>query len=114
MYRRNIEPRVLAAPNDTPVILITGPRQSGKTTLVQKLAGERRIPFLTLDDTATLGLVQRDPQGFVDSLPRSVVIDEVQRVPELFLSLKLSVDTDRRPGRFLLTGSANIFALPRL
>jgi predicted AAA+ superfamily ATPase len=93
-------------------VLISGPRQSGKTTLAEKLAGAG-MPFLTLDDQTTLDTARADPVGFVRGLDRAV-IDEVQRAPELLLAIKRSVDTDKRPGRFLLTGSANLMTLPRV
>jgi len=112
MHPRFIGPRVEAALADTRVVLINGPRQSGKTTLVRQLAGDGR-PFLTLDDPTTLAAARRDPVGFVRGLERAV-IDEVQRAPEVLLAIKQSVDEDRRPGRFLLTGSANLMMLPRV
>ncbi len=94
------------------VVLLSGPRQSGKTTLVQQFANES-IPFFTLDSRATLDSVRFDPETFIHGIDRAV-IDEIQRVPELILSIKRSVDTDPRPGRFLLTGSANIMTLPQV
>jgi hypothetical protein len=81
-------------------------------TLVRQDASDRR-PYLTLDDSATLQTARDDPQGFIQRLD-AAVIDEVQRVPELLLAIKLSVDRDRRPGRFLITGSADVMALPRV
>lgn len=93
-------------------MLLCGPRQSGKTTLTQQIAGTD-TPFFTLDDAITLNAAATDPIGFVRGLDRAV-IDEVQRVPDLLLAIKTSVDTDPRPGRFLLTGSANLMTLPRV
>jgi len=91
-----------------------GPRQVGKTTLVKSLIDEN-WKYITLDDQAQLELARTDPIGFIRNLThKHVVIDEVQRLPELFVSIKQSVDEDRRPGRFLLTGSANALLLPRL
>src|SRR5690606_25545208 len=97
---------------DTRVVLLTGPRQSGKTTLVQQWAGEG-MAFFTLDNATTLDAARSDPVGFIRGLDRAV-IDEVQRAPDLMLAIKESVDADRRPGRFLLTGSANLMTLPRV
>ena len=112
LYPRYIRPRVEAALADTPVVLLAGPRQAGKTTLARVLAGKHRR-FVTLDDPLMLLAAREDPAGLVRTLDRAV-IDEVQRVPELLLAIKRSVDGDRRAGRFLLTGSANVMALPRL
>ncbi|PLY14511.1 MAG: AAA family ATPase [Sedimenticola sp.] len=110
LYPRWIEPRIDEALQDTPVVLLAGPRQAGKTTLVRKIA-ERGLHYLTLDDELTLLSAREDPVGMIRNLDRAV-IDEIQRAPELLLAIKKSVDEDRRPGRFLLTGSANLMALP--
>ncbi len=112
MYDRLIEKRVLEALADTPVVLVTGPRRAGKTTLVRKLSSESR-KYHTLDDQSALDFARADPVGFVRALD-AVVIDEVQRVPELLLAIKVAVDSDARPGRFLLTGSANVLNLPKV
>lgn len=112
VYPRKVRSRIAAALKDTPVVLVNGPRQAGKTTLIRQFASARRT-YLTLDDSATLRTARDDPQGFIQRLD-TVVIDEVQRVPELLLALKLSVDMDRRPGRFLITGSADVMALPQV
>lgn len=112
IYPRYIQSRVTAALADTPVVLLSGPRQAGKTTLVRQLAGSERR-YLTLDDELTRLAAQEDPVGFIRSLD-SAVIDEVQRAPNLLLAIKKTVDEDRRPGRFLLTGSANLMALPSI
>jgi len=97
---------------DTPVVCVLGPRQSGKTTLVRHFVPQ--YGYISLDDPATLAFAESDPAGFVAALPDPVILDEVQRVPELLRTIKLVVDRDRRPGRFLLTGSANLLLLPRL
>lgn len=110
LYPRRIKSRVAEAMSDTPVVLLAGPRQAGKTTLVRQIAGEGRR-YLTLDDQLTLLSAQEDPVGLIRSLDRAV-IDEIQRAPELLLAIKKSVDEDRRAGRFLLTGSANLMTLP--
>jgi predicted AAA+ superfamily ATPase len=110
-YPRWIAPRVREAMQDTPVVLLAGPRQVGKTTLVRTMAAELGLSYLTLDDAATLLAARQDPVGLVRTLERAV-IDEVQRVPSLLLAIKQRVDEDRRPGRFLLTGSANLMAMP--
>lgn len=110
LYPRWIEPRIDEALQDTPVVLLAGPRQAGKTTLVRQFT-ERGLHYLTLDDELTLLSAREDPVGMIRNLDRAV-IDEIQRAPELLLAIKKSVDEDRRPGRFLLTGSANLMALP--
>ena len=110
LYPRQIEQRLAEALLDTPVVLLAGPRQAGKTTLVRQIAA-KGLRYLTLDDELTLLSAREDPVGMVRSLDRAV-IDEIQRAPQLLLAIKKSVDEDRRPGRFLLTGSANLMALP--
>lgn len=111
IYNRNIQARIDESLVDTPVVLVSGPRQSGKTTLVRQIAEKQNSRYLTLDDESTLLSARQDPVGFIRNLDIAV-IDEVQRAPQLLLAIKKSVDEDRRPGRFLLTGSANLMMLP--
>ncbi|QKE40751.1 MAG: ATP-binding protein [Ferrovum myxofaciens] len=99
---------------DTPVVLIHGPRQCGKTTLARVVGDEAGYSYISFDDDILRASVKADPVGFVADLPDKVVLDEVQRVPELFTALKVAVDRDRRPGRFILTGSANVLLVPKL
>ncbi len=110
--KRRIEPALAAALQDTPVVCILGPRQCGKSTLAMHQAPDRS--YFSLDDQNFFRLASADPQGFIGELPEYVAIDEVQRVPEVALAIKRSVDANRKPGRFLLTGSANLLQLPRL
>ena len=112
MYKRLLESKVGEALSDTPVVLIVGPRRAGKTTLVRKIGGEGRA-YITLDDQSMLDAAQSDPAGFVRSL-NEVTIDEIQRAPGLLLAIKKSVEENYRPGRFLLTGSANVMTLPQV
>ena len=112
IYPRLVEQRVADAMLDTRVVMIVGPRQSGKTTLAKKMANAE-MEYYTLDNATTLDAARQDPVGFVRGMDRAI-IDEVQRAPELLLAIKESVDTDQRPGRFLLTGSANLMTLPRV
>ncbi|SMH33770.1 ATP-binding protein [Mesorhizobium australicum] len=110
IIERKVRTKVEAALADTRVVLIVGPRQAGKTTLVRQFADEGR-PYITLDDVGALSAARADPVAFVRGIRRGV-IDEVQRAPELLLAIKESVDRDGEPGRFLLTGSANIATVP--
>lgn len=110
IIRRLAENQIREALTDSPVVLIKGPRQSGKTTLAQLFTEDTR-PYLTLDDETVLHAAQSDPVGFVRGLDRTI-IDEIQRAPALLRSLKKAVDEDRRSGRFLLTGSADLMTLP--
>lgn len=111
-FPRALEEPLREALADTPVVCLLGPRQSGKTTLVRALAP--RHGYVSFDDADALALARSDPNGFLAALPDPVILDEIQRVPELLRAIKLSVDRDRRPGRFLLTGSANLLLLPKL
>ena len=112
MYHRFVERRVEEALSDTPVVLIVGPRRAGKTTLVRNM-GESSRTYITLDDRTVLEAAQSDPAGFIRGL-NQVTLDEIQRAPDLMLAIKKAVDEDYRPGRFLLTGSANVLTLPRI
>ena len=112
MHERFAERQVKTALSDTPVVLIVGPRRAGKTTLAQTLQDASRT-YITLDDQTALEAARSDPIGFVRGLDRAT-IDEIQRVPDLLLAIKKAVDEDDRPGRFLLTGSANVMTMPRV
>lgn len=112
MFERFVEQRAEEALSDTPVVLIVGPRRAGKTTLVRKMAEAGRT-YITLDDQTVLEAARSDPAAFIRGLDRAI-IDEIQRAPDLLLAIKKTVDEDYRPGRFLLTGSANVLTLPRI
>jgi uncharacterized protein len=116
MYTRHLTPLLLDALADTPVVVVNGARQSGKSTLVQTVAAAQvdapARQYLTLDDTVVLHAAQGDPAGFINGLQGPVTLDEVQRAPGLFLAIKAAVDRQRQPGRFLLTGSADVLLLP--
>jgi len=95
--------------------MLVGPRQAGKSTLVQSLAGgPHPARYLTLDDLRTLDAAHRDPVGLIESADGPLIIDEIQRAPELLLPIKAAIDRDRRPGRFILTGSAQVMLLPKV
>ena len=113
-YPRYSELPLREALKDTPVVLIHGSRQCGKTTLAQKVGEELDYRYISFDDDNQLQAAKADPVGFVQLLPEKVILDEIQRVPELFTSLKASIDNNRQPGRFILTGSANVMLLPKL
>ena len=115
MHSRRAQQQLEEALRDTPVVLLHGARQVGKTTLARAMsAGRRPRAYATLDDGAELSAATGDPSGFINALSGPVVLDEVQRAPALFRAIKASVDRDRAPGRFLLTGSANVMVLPAL
>ena len=105
---RHAETQVRAALDDTRIVAIVGPRQSGKTTLARRIAGDDGRPFITLDDEQFRRFAEDDPAGFVRSRPVAV-IDEIQRAPALILALKMAVDESPRPGRYLITGSVDLF-----
>ncbi len=102
---------VQEALEDTPVVLVHGPRQSGKSTLSQSFKDRR---YITLDDPIPLERAKNDPAGFLETYGCPLTIDEIQRAPELFLPIKAAVDRERKPGKYLLTGSANVLALPKI
>jgi len=115
MLYRNIAQRLLEALSNSPVVLLHGARQTGKSTLAQWVAKEKHpARYVTLDNAAVLAAASSDPEGFLADLGTPAILDEVQRVPELFLAIKVVVDRERRPGQFLLTGSANVLFLPQL
>lgn len=94
------------------VLLIGGARQCGKTTLAKELETSEDINYLTLDDPATRRVAESDPRGFVQHYGKTLVIDEVQRVPDLLSAIKIKVDEDTRAGQYLLTGSVNLQSSP--
>lgn len=111
-YPRTLRKSLHIALSDTPVVCLLGSRQCGKSTLAQMLEEDRG--YFTFDDGNILAFAQTDPKGFLETLPPRVTLDEIQRAPELLPAIKQSVDNDRRPGRFLLTGSANLLLLPEV
>jgi hypothetical protein len=111
-FDRPLRTELQTALTDTPVVALLGPRQCGKTTLVRTFAPGRA--YVSLDEEALHKTARSDPTGFIASLPDPTTVDEVQRAPDLLQAIKLAVDRDRRPGRFLLTGSANLLQLPAL
>ena len=115
LYPRFILPKILEALAESPVILLNGARQTGKTTLVRQLVkAHHPARYVSLDDLTLRGAGKSDPHGFLRNFQVPVVIDEIQLVPDLLPAIKLEVDQHRQPGKFLLTGSANVLALPQI
>lgn len=114
MFKRYSESQINEALNDTPVVFVMGARQCGKSTLVKSIITDQ-WEYITFDDPVKLESAKFDPIGFIKNLSsKNIVLDEIQRAPELFVIIKQSVDENRAPGRFILTGSANALLLPQL
>lgn len=111
---RHITPEIMDALSTSPAVLLNDARQTGKSTLVQAITQRSNFEYVTLDDFTTLNAVARDPVGYLAAFNKPIIIDEIQRMPQLFLAIKQLIDKNRQPGQFLLTGSANVFMLPRL
>lgn len=115
MIKRHITSFIKQSLKDFSAVLIIGARQVGKSTVVKQLYNEGIFKsYITLDDISQLEAATKDPHGFIKNLNYPVAIDEIQRVPDLLKAIKKSIDEDKSPGRFLLTGSANIFSYPRI
>ena len=91
-----------------PITAVVGPRQAGKTTLCREIAKDRGMTYVSLDEERQLSYAFSDPTGFLEDHPRAL-IDEIQRAPQLILALKYSVDQDGKPGRYIITGSVDLF-----
>ncbi|HMQ66025.1 MAG TPA: ATP-binding protein [Arachnia sp.] len=110
---RWVSARVDEAMADTPVVVIQGARQTGKSTIAEQIASEHGVQVFTMDDAGARAAAEADPEAFVATAgDELLVIDEIQRLPQLILPIKAAVDRDRRPGRFLLTGSADLMRVP--
>ena len=109
---RSLEKVVMEVTQEYPVVLVTGPRQVGKTTMLQKLMDGTGRGYVSLDDLTERDLAKRDPELFLQLHRPPVLIDEVQYAPELFPYIKLAVDREHQAGAFWLTGS-QIFKLMR-
>src|SRR2546426_5740294 len=107
LYPRLLEPTLLDRLRRSPVVVLTGARQVGKTTLVRSVPAAASRRFLTLDSLTTLDQARREPEVLVEA-SEPITIDEGQRAPDLLLAIKRAVDSERRRGRFLLTRSANL------
>lgn len=113
MYQRYLDQKLRESLEESPVVLINGARQTGKSTLVQTHLNKTHA-YYTLDDYTILSAIKSDPYNFLVSQKTPIILDEIQRAPEAFIALKRIVDERREPGRFVLTGSANILMLPKL
>ena len=103
MIQRDIAPLFKQALSQYPVVTLTGPRQSGKTTLAKSECPDK--PYVSLEDPDVRSFAKSDPRGFLSGYPSGAILDEIQRVPELPSYLQTIVDADPTPGRFVLTGS---------
>jgi predicted AAA+ superfamily ATPase len=113
IFKRNITETLKRALKRSPVVLLTGARQTGKSTLIKEVCGEE-YTYVSLDDLRFLAQAKYDPIGFLAGLPKPLILDEVQRVPEIFLAIKQDIDINRVHGRYALTGSANPLLIPQL
>ena len=115
MYKRFLSEIIQTGLSDNPVVFIRGARQTGKTTMAREvISSGHKANYITLDSAAVLSAASTDPVGFISNLKKPATIDEVQRVPELILAIKEDIDNNRIPGRYLLTGSANILTIPKV
>ena len=121
MIKRRLSPRILDILQGFPIVYVTGPRQAGKSTLVQSLAVQAwPADYVTFDEATMLGAAEANPESFLRAYEGNLILDEVQMAPGLFRALKALVDAARQAnkananGRYLLTGSASIMALPKL
>jgi uncharacterized protein len=111
-HTRTLEAKLLGAARRQPVVTLTGPRQSGKTTLARKAFPQK--PYVSLEDPDQRSFALEDPRGFLAQFPQGAVLDEIQRTPELFSYLQTDVDAHQRPGRWVLTGSQNLALVERV
>ena len=109
MIRRDLAPKILSMAEKFPVVTVTGPRQSGKSTLVRSLFPHYR--YVTLEDEDVRALAQNDPRAFLDLYDDRVIFDEAQRAPSLFSYIQGVVDKNNAPGQFILSGSQNFLLM---
>ncbi len=112
MYPRKITQKLVIALKNFRIVLLNGPRQAGKTTLVKRLSSKQGMSYLTLDDPEKLDFARQDPKNFLQFYAQNpLVIDEIQFAPELIPYIKTHVDNNSRKGQFLLTGSADFMKM---
>lgn len=109
MIERTIKDSILSLSKEYPVILVQGPRQSGKTTLVKTLFPEKK--YITLEDIDTRSRAIEDPRGFLSNIPDGAILDEVQRAPDILSYIQSIVDSNNKMGMFILTGSSNLLLM---
>lgn len=112
-YFRNITSEIISSLKASPIVFINGARQTGKSTLVRRLFKNEHA-YISLDDISSIAAAAKDPENFVNNLSRPAILDEIQRIPELFLPIKKFVDDKNENGILLLTGSANILTMPHI
>jgi len=112
MFNRIISNKIKALAAQYPILAVTGPRQSGKTTLLQALFAH--LDYVSLEDIDTREFAENDPRGFLATYSKGVILDEVQRVPTLFSYLQTHVDANKKPGEFILSGSQNFLLLENI
>jgi len=114
-YSRRITNEIVNNLKTFPVVFVNGARQTGKSTLVERLLTKQySSDYISLDDLSNLSAAAKDPVNFINNLQIPVTIDEIQRIPELFFPIKKFVDTEKKNGMFVLTGSANILTIPKI
>ena len=111
MIERTLTPRIIALAQKFQVITLTGPRQSGKTTLVK--SAFPALPYVSLEEPDIRQIALTDPRGFLSNYPTGVILDEVQNTPELFSYIQSIVDDDRK-AQFILTGSSNFLLMEKI
>ena len=112
---RKMADAIIESLNYLPVVTLTGPRQSGKTTLCRELFPQ--LPYVNLEDVATLSEIQTDTKAFLEKFPNGAIIDEAQNYPELFSYLQVSIDADRHDNRsrhYIVTGSNNFSLMEKI
>ncbi|MDR1165317.1 MAG: ATP-binding protein [Deltaproteobacteria bacterium] len=114
MYKRNITHKIELALSDTPIVFIRGPRRCGKTTLAKTFCQDGTRSYYSLDTFLARSEAMDDPFAIINSFKTPMVIDEIQKAPDLIQAIKVDVDNDERPGQWLLTGSINPMLLPRV
>lgn len=112
MINRKISKKVFEASKKMPVVTLTGPRQSGKSTLVKNLFSD--YTYINLEDIEKRNFAKEDPKGFLKNVGRRIIIDEVQHVPDLLSYIQVNIDAEQKPGDYILTGSQNLLLMQQV